>query len=258
MSTDRYTSPLSERYASKEMQYIFSPEMKFRTWRRLWIALAETEKELGLDITQEQIDELKTHKDDINFEVAKEREKLVRHDVMSHVYAYGVQCPKAKGIIHLGATSCYVGDNTDIILMSEALKLVRKKLVNVIAELAKFADRYKDLPTLAFTHFQPAQPTTVGKRATLWTQEFLMDLEDLDYVLGSLKLLGSKGTTGTQASFLELFDGDQETIDKIDPMIAAKMGFKECYPVSGQTYSRKVDTRVLNVVAGIAASAHKM
>ena len=183
MSTDRYTSPLSERYASKEMQYIFSPEMKFRTWRRLWIALAETEKELGLDITQEQIDELKAHKDDINFEVAKEREKLVRHDVMSHVYAYGVQCPKAKGIIHLGATSCYVGDNTDIILMSEALKLVRKKLVNVIAELAKFADRYKELPTLAFTHFQPAQPTTVGKRATLWTQEFLMDLEDLDYVL---------------------------------------------------------------------------
>ena len=189
MSTDRYTSPLSERYASKEMQYIFSPEMKFRTWRRLWIALAETEKELGLDITQEQIDELKAHKDDINFEVAKEREKLVRHDVMSHVYAYGVQCPKAKGIIHLGATSCYVGDNTDIILMSEALKLVRKKLINVIAELAKFADRYKNLPTLAFTHFQPAQPTTVGKRATLWTQEFLMDLEDLDYVLGSLKLL---------------------------------------------------------------------
>ena len=223
MSTDRYTSPLSERYASKEMQYIFSPEMKFRTWRRLWIALAETEKELGLDITQEQIDELKAHKDDINFEVAKEREKLVRHDVMSHVYAYGVQCPKAKGIIHLGATSCYVGDNTDIILMSEALKLVRKKLVNVIAELAKFADRYKELPTLAFTHFQPAQPTTVGKRATLWTQEFLMDLEDLDYVLDSLKLLGSKGTTGTQASFLELFEGDQETIDKIDPMIAAKM-----------------------------------
>lgn len=258
MSTDRYTSPLSERYASKEMQYIFSPEMKFRTWRRLWIALAETEKELGLDITQEQIDELKAHKDDINFEVAKEREKLVRHDVMSHVYAYGVQCPKAKGIIHLGATSCYVGDNTDIILMSEALKLVRKKLVNVIAELAKFADRYKELPTLAFTHFQPAQPTTVGKRATLWTQEFLMDLEDLDYVLDSLKLLGSKGTTGTQASFLELFDGDQETIDKIDPMIAEKMGFKECYPVSGQTYSRKVDTRVLNVLAGIAASAHKM
>ena len=258
MSTDRYTSPLSERYASKEMQYIFSPDKKFRTWRRLWIALAETEKELGLDITDEQIEELKAHKDDINFEVAKEREKLVRHDVMSHVYAYGVQCPKAKGIIHLGATSCYVGDNTDIILMSEALQLVRKKLVNVIDELAKFADKYKALPTLAFTHFQPAQPTTVGKRATLWTQEFMMDLEDLDYVLGSLKLLGSKGTTGTQASFLELFDGDQETIDKIDPMIAEKMGFKACYPVSGQTYSRKVDTRVMNVVAGIAASAHKM
>ena len=235
MSTDRYNSPLSERYASKEMQYIFSPDMKFRTWRRLWIALAETEKELGLDITQEQIDELKAHKDDINYDVAKAREKEVRHDVMSHVYAYGVQCPKAKGIIHLGATSCYVGDNTDIIIMSEALKLVRKKLVNVIAELAKFADKYKNQPTLAFTHFQPAQPTTVGKRATLWCQEFIMDLEDLDYVLGSLKLLGSKGTTGTQASFQELFDGDQETIDKIDPMIAQKMGFKECYAVSGQT-----------------------
>ena len=258
MSTDRYVSPLSERYASKEMQYIFSPDMKFRTWRRLWIALAETEKELGLNITQEQIDELKAHKDDINYDVAKERERQVRHDVMSHVYAYGVQCPKAKGIIHLGATSCYVGDNTDIIVMSEALKLVQKKLVNVIAELSKFADKYKEQPTLAFTHFQPAQPTTVGKRATLWTQEFLMDLEDLEYVLGTMKLLGSKGTTGTQASFLELFDGDQETIDKIDPMIAEKMGFKNCYPVSGQTYSRKVDTRVLNILAGIAASAHKM
>ena len=258
MSTDRYVSPLSERYASREMQYIFSPDMKFRTWRRLWIALAETEKELGLNITQEQIDELKAHADDINYEVAKERERQVRHDVMSHVYAYGVQCPNAKGIIHLGATSCYVGDNTDIIVMAEALKLVRKKLVNVIAELSKFADKYKDQPTLAFTHFQPAQPTTVGKRATLWTQEFLMDLEDLEYVLGSLKLLGSKGTTGTQASFLELFDGDQETIDKIDPMIAEKMGFESCYPVSGQTYSRKVDTRVLNILAGIAASAHKM
>ena len=258
MSTDRYVSPLSERYASKEMQYIFSPDMKFRTWRKLWIALAETEKELGLNITQEQIDELKAHKDDINYDVAKERERQVRHDVMSHVYAYGVQCPKAKGIIHLGATSCYVGDNTDIIVMSEALKLVQKKLVNVIAELSKFADKYKEQPTLAFTHFQPAQPTTVGKRATLWTQEFLMDLEDLEYVMSTLKLLGSKGTTGTQASFLELFEGDQETIDKIDPMIAEKMGFKNCYPVSGQTYSRKVDTRVLNILAGIAASAHKM
>ena len=258
MSTDRYVSPLSERYASKEMQYIFSPDMKFRTWRKLWIALAETEKELGLNITQEQIDELKAHAEDINYDVAKERERQVRHDVMSHVYAYGVQCPKAKGIIHLGATSCYVGDNTDIIVMTEALKLVRKKLVNVIAELSAFADKYKEQPTLAFTHFQPAQPTTVGKRATLWTQEFLMDLEDLEYVMSTLKLLGSKGTTGTQASFLELFEGDQETIDKIDPMIAEKMGFKSCYPVSGQTYSRKVDTRVLNILAGIAASAHKM
>ena len=257
MSTDRYVSPLSERFASREMQYIFSPDMKVRTWRKLWIALAETEKELGLPITQEQIDELKAHAEDINYEVAKEREKQVRHDVMSHVYAYGVQCPKAKGIIHLGATSCYVGDNTDIIVMTEALKLVRRKLVNVIAELAKFADAHKALPTLAFTHFQPAQPTTVGKRATLWMQEFLLDLEDLEFVLSTMKLLGSKGTTGTQASFLELFDGDQETIDKIDPMIAEKMGFKECYPVSGQTYSRKVDTRVLNVLAGIAASAHK-
>ena len=258
MNTDRYVSPLSERYASKEMQYIFSPDMKFRTWRKLWIALAETERELGLNITQEQIDEMKAHADDINYDVAKERERQVRHDVMSHVYAFGVQCPKAKGIIHLGATSCYVGDNTDIIVMTEALKLVRKKLVNVIAELSKFAAQYKDQPTLAFTHFQPAQPTTVGKRATLWTQEFLMDLEDLEYVLSTMKLLGSKGTTGTQASFLGLFDGDQETIDKIDPMIAEKMGFKSCYPVSGQTYSRKVDTRVLNILAGIAARAHKM
>ena len=257
MGYDRYQSPLSERYASKEMQYIFSPDMKFRTWRKLWIALAETEKELGLNITDEQIEELKSHADDINYEVAKEREKIVRHDVMSHVYAYGQQCPKAKGIIHLGATSCYVGDNTDIIIMSEALKLVKKKLVNVIDELSRFADQYKSLPTLAFTHFQPAQPTTVGKRATLWMQEFTMDLADLDYVLGSLKLLGSKGTTGTQASFLELFEGDQEKIDKIDPMIAQKMGFEACYPVSGQTYSRKVDTRVMNVLAGIAARAHK-
>ena len=264
MSTDRYSSPLSERYASKEMQYIFSQDTKLSTWRKPWIALAETEMELGLSengkpvITQEQIDEMKAHVDDINYDVAKEREKLVRHDVMSHVYAYGQQCPKAAGIIHLGATSCYVGDNTDIIVMNEALKLVHKKLVNVIAELSAFAEKYKELPTLAFTHFQPAQPTTVGKRATLWTQEFLMDLEDLEYVQSTLKLLGSKGTTGTQASFLELFDGDQETIDKIDPMIAKKMGLEACYPVSGQTYSRKVDTRVINVLAGIAASAHKM
>ncbi len=264
MSTDRYVSPLSERYASREMQYIFSQDMKFRTWRRLWIALAETEKELGLSrdgrpvITDEQIAELKDHAEDINYEVAKAREREVRHDVMSHVYAYGQQCPKAAGIIHLGATSCYVGDNTDIIVMREGLKLLKKKLVNVIAELADFAEKYKAQPTLAFTHFQPAQPTTVGKRAALWMQEFYLDLEDLDYVLGNLKLLGSKGTTGTQASFLKLFDGDQAAIDKIDPMIAEKMGFKECFPVSGQTYSRKVDTRVANVLAGIAASAHKM
>ncbi|MCC8136591.1 MAG: adenylosuccinate lyase [Clostridiales bacterium] len=258
MSTDRYVSPLSERYASKEMQYIFSPDKKFRTWRRLWIALAETEQALGLPITDEQIAEMKEHQDDINYEVAQEREKVVRHDVMSHVYAYGVQCPKAKPIIHLGATSCYVGDNTDIIVMTEALQLVKKKLVNVIAQLADFAKKYEDLPTLAFTHFQPAQPTTVGKRATLWAQEFLMDLEDLDHVLSTMKLLGSKGTTGTQASFLELFDGDQEKIDQIDPMIAEKMGFTSCVAVSGQTYSRKTDTRVLNVLAGIASSAHKM
>ncbi len=264
MNTDRYVSPLSERYASREMQYIFSQDMKFRTWRKLWIALAETEKELGLSqngkpvITDEQIEELKSHADDINYEVAQAREREVRHDVMSHVYAYGQQCPKAAGIIHLGATSCYVGDNTDIIVMTEALKLVKKKLVNVLSRLSRFAEQYKAQPTLAFTHFQPAQPTTVGKRATLWMQEFYLDLEDLDYVLGGMKLLGSKGTTGTQASFLELFDGNQETIDKIDPMIAAKMGFKECVPVSGQTYSRKIDTRVANVLAGIAASAHKM
>ncbi|HIT14384.1 MAG TPA: adenylosuccinate lyase [Candidatus Scatomonas merdigallinarum] len=256
-TTDRYTSPLSQRYASREMQYIFSQDMKFTTWRKLWIALAETEMELGLPITQEQIDEMKNHVSDINYDVAQAREKEVRHDVMSHVYAYGVQCPKAKGIIHLGATSCYVGDNTDIIIMNEALKLVKKKLVNVIAELAKFAKENKALPTLAFTHFQPAQPTTLGKRATLWLNEFVMDLEDLEYVQSTLKLLGSKGTTGTQASFLELFEGDQEKVDQLDPMIARKMGFQACYPVSGQTYSRKVDTRVVNVLAGIAASAHK-
>ena len=254
---DRYQSPLSERYASKEMQYIFSPEKKFRTWRKLWIALAETEKELGLPITDEQISELKEHQDDINFEAAKEREKLVRHDVMSHVYAYGLQCPKAKGIIHLGATSCYVGDNTDLILMTEALKLVRRKLINVMNELAAFADKYKKQPTLAFTHFQPAQPTTVGKRATLWLMDLSLDLEDLDHVIRSMKLLGSKGTTGTQASFLELFDGDHEKCREADRRIAEKMGFHDCFPVSGQTYSRKIDSRVLGVLAGIAQSAHK-
>ncbi len=254
---NRYTSPLTGRYASKEMQYIFSQDNKFKTWRKLWIALAETEHELGLNITQEQIDELKAHKDDINYEVAEAREKEVRHDVMSHVYAYGVQCPNAKGIIHLGATSCYVGDNTDIIIMREGLELVHKKLVNVINELSKFAMKYKDMPTLAYTHFQPAQPTTVGKRATLWLNELVLDLEDLEYVMGSLKLLGSKGTTGTQASFLELFDGDHAKCRQLDQMIAEKMGFSSCYPVSGQTYSRKVDFRVLSVLAGIAQSAHK-
>lgn len=264
MSNDRYTSPLSERYASKEMQKLFSPDKKFKTWRKLWIALAEAENELGLQnekgelaVTKEQIEELKAHADNINYEVATEREKLVRHDVMSHVYAYGIQCPGAAGIIHLGATSCYVGDNTDIIIMVEALKLIRAKLINVIDRLASFAMKYKDLPTLAFTHFQPAQPTTVGKRATLWIQEFMMDLEDLDYVITTIKLLGSKGTTGTQASFMELFDGDEEKVKKLDSIIAAKMGFDACFPVSGQTYSRKLDTRVLNVLAGIAASAHK-
>ena len=264
MSTDRYSSPLSERYASKEMQYIFSQDKKFSTWRKLWIALAETEMELGLSqdgkpvITQEMIDEMKANVDNINYDVARAREAQVRHDVMSHVYAFGQQCPKAAGIIHLGATSCYVGDNTDIILMRDALLLIRKKLVNVIAELSSFAMKYKDMPTLAFTHFQPAQPTTVGKRATLWCNEFMMDLEDLDYVLSTLKLLGSKGTTGTQASFLGLFQGGHDTVYKVDPMIARKMGFDDCYPVSGQTYSRKVDTRVCNILAGIAASAHKM
>ena len=257
MVKDTYESPLSARYASKEMKYIFSPDKKFRTWRKLWIALAESEKELGLPITQEQIDELKAHADDINYEVAQEREKIVRHDVMSHVYAYGVQCPNAKGIIHLGATSCYVGDNTDIIIMTEGLKLIRNKLITVIRNLSTFADEYKALPTLAFTHFQPAQPTTVGKRATLWLQELLMDLEDVEYQLSKAKLLGSKGTTGTQASFLELFDGDHEKCKMLDRKIAEKMGYKACFPVSGQTYSRKLDSQFLNVLAGIAQSAAK-
>ena len=257
MVKDTYESPLSARYASKEMKYIFSSDKKFRTWRKLWIALAESEKELGLPITQEQIDELKAHADDINYEVAQEREKIVRHDVMSHVYAYGVQCPNAKGIIHLGATSCYVGDNTDIIIMTEGLKLIRNKLITVIRNLSKFADEYKALPTLAFTHFQPAQPTTVGKRATLWLQELLMDLEDVEYQLSKAKLLGSKGTTGTQASFLELFDGDHEKCKMLDHKIAEKMGYKACFPVSGQTYSRKLDSQFLNVLAGIAQSAAK-
>ena len=252
MIKDTYESPLSARYASKEMKYIFSPDKKFRTWRKLWIALAEAEMELGLPVTQAQIDELKAHADDINYEVATEREKLVRHDVMSHVYAYGVQCPNAKGIIHLGATSCYVGDNTDIIIMTEGLRLVRDKLITVIRNLAQFADEYKALPTLAFTHFQPAQPTTVGKRATLWLQELLMDLEDVEYQLSKAKLLGSKGTTGTQA-----IDGGHEKCKALDKKIAEKMGYQACFPVSGQTYSRKLDSQFLNVLAGIAQSAAK-
>lgn len=250
-----YESPLSSRYCDKEMKYIFSPDMKFRTWRKLWIALAETEMELGLPITQEQIDELKANADNINYSVAEEREKLVRHDVMSHVYAYGVQCPKAKGIIHLGATSCYVGDNTDIIIMTEALKLIRNKLVTVIRNLSAFADKYKNLPTLGFTHFQPAQPTTVGKRATLWIQDLLMDLEDVEYQLSKAKLLG--GTTGTQASFLELFEGDHEKCRQLDKKIAEKMGYNGCFAVSGQTYSRKLDSQFLAVLSGIAQSASK-
>lgn len=252
-----YESPLNSRYASSEMKEIFSPDKKFKTWRRLWIALAKAEKELGLNITDEQIEEMEKFKDDINYDVAKEQEKKVRHDVMSHVYAYGVQCPKAKAIIHLGATSCYVGDNTDIIIMTEGLKLIKKKLINVIAYLKKFAEEYKGLPTLGFTHFQPAQLTTVGKRATLWIQELLMDLEDVDYQLSKAKLLGSKGTTGTQASFLELFDGDHEKVKKLDEMITKEMGFNAYFAVSGQTYSRKLDSQMLNVLSSIAQSAYK-
>ena len=252
-----YESPLNSRYASKEMQYLFSPDKKFTTWRKLWIALAEAQKELGLNITDEQIAQLKSHADDINYDVAKAREKEVRHDVMSHVYAYGVQCPKAKGIIHLGATSCYVGDNTDIIIMTEAMQLIKKKLVNVMSKLAKFAIEYKDMPTLGFTHFQAAQLTTVGKRATLWLHELLMDYEDVEHQLSKAKLLGSKGTTGTQASFLDLFDGDHEKVKKLDKLIAEKMGYNDVYPVSGQTYSRKLDSQMLSVLSGIAQSAYK-
>ena len=257
MANDTYTSPFSARYASKEMQYVFSPDFKFKTWRKLWIALAEAEKELGLDITQEQIDEMKAHAGDINYDVARAREKEVRHDVMSHVYAFGVQCPKAEPIIHLGATSCYVGDNTDVITMREGLKIVKKKLVNAMASIAKFADQYKDMPCLGFTHFQPAQPTTVGKRASLWLMDLVMDYEQLCHTIDSLMLLGSKGTTGTQASFLELFDGDHEKCRQLDKKIAEKMGFKKCFPVSGQTYARKLDTIVVNTLALIAQSACK-
>ena len=252
-----YETPLNSRYASKEMQYIFSPDFKFKTWRRLWIALAESEKELGLNITDEQIAQLKAHAEDINYEVAEKREKECRHDVMSHVYAYGVQCPDAKPIIHLGATSCYVGDNTDVITMNEALLLIRKKLINLMSLLSKFAMENKDLPCLAFTHFQPAQPTTLGKRVTLWLQDILMDYEQLTFQLSQMKPLGSKGTTGTQASFMELFDGDNEKCKLLDKKIAEKIGFTECFPVSGQTYSRKLDSQVLFVLSGIAQSAAK-
>lgn len=257
MATNTYESPLNSRYASKEMQYIFSPDKKFSTWRKLWIALAESEQELGLNITDAQIARMKEHIYDINYDVAREREKKVRHDVMSHVYAYGVQCPDAAGIIHLGATSCYVGDNTDIIIMTEALELIKKKLVSLIDELGKFAMANKDLPTLAFTHFQPAQPTTVGKRATLWLEDLLMDLEDVEHQLSKAKLLGCKGTTGTQASFMELFEGDHEKCKELDKKIAAKMGFDGSFAVSGQTYPRKLDSQMLNVLSGIAQSAYK-
>ena len=257
MSKDVYESPLNSRYASREMKYIFSPDFKFRTWRKLWIALAESEQELGLPITDEQIAELKAHADDINYDVAEAREREVRHDVMSHVYAYGVQCPKAKGIIHLGATSCYVGDNTDVIIMTEGLKLIRKKMVNLIDRLSKFADEYKTMPCLAFTHFQPAQPTTVGKRASLWLMDLLMDFSALEFQLSQMRLLGSKGTTGTQASFMELFEGDTEKVVALDRKIAEKMGFSSVFPVSGQTYPRKLDSQVLFVLSGVAQSAHK-
>lgn len=252
-----YSNPLTKRYASKEMSYIFSEEFKFKTWRKLWIALAKSEKELGLNITDEQIDKLIKFKDDINYEVAEEREKKVKHDVMSHVYAYGVQCKKAKGIIHLGATSCYVGDNTDLICIKEALTIVRKKIITILSLLKKEALKYKDLPTLSYTHFQAAQPTTVGKRITLYMQDLLMDLDEVDFVLDNLKLLGSKGTTGSQASFMELFNNDENKVKKLDDLIAKEMNFKAVYPVSGQTYTRKIDSKVLFLLSNIAQSAHK-
>lgn len=257
MSRDIYESPLNSRYAGKEMKYLFSPDKKFKTWRRLWVALAESEMELGLNITQEQVDELKSKVDDINYEVAERREKEVRHDVMSHVYAYGTQCPKAKGIIHLGATSCYVGDNTDLIIMNEALELIKTKVVKAISLLRDFAMKYKGLPTLGFTHFQAAQLTTVGKRASLWLWELVMDLENIDFQLSRKALLGCKGTTGTQASFMELFDGDVQKVKELDKKICEKMGYDKYYPVSGQTYSRKVDHQMLSILSGIAQSAYK-
>ena len=253
----KYESPLNSRYASEEMSYLFSPDFKFKTWRKLWIALAESEKELGLNITEEQISQMKQYKDDINYDVAEAREKEVRHDVMSHVYAFGMQAKAAMPIIHLGATSCYVGDNTDIIIMTEAMKLVRRQLINVINELSKFAMEYKDMPTLGFTHFQPAQTTTVGKRASLWLQDLIMDLESLDFQISRAKLRGAKGTTGTQASFMELFDGDHEKVKKLDKMVAEKMGYDKCFDVTGQTYPRKLDSQILNVLSEIAQSAFK-
>ncbi len=254
---DVYESPLNSRYASREMKELFSPDMKFRTWRKLWITLAQAEKELGLNITDEQIDELIKFKDDINYEAAEEREKAVRHDVMAHIFAYGLQCPKAKPVIHLGATSCYVGDNTDVIIMTEAMRLIRTKVLSVISKLADFALEYKDMPTLGFTHFQAAQLTTVGKRACLWIQDLMMDLESIDFCLENVKILGSKGTTGTQASFMELFDGDEEKVKKLDSLIAEKLGFKGVFPVSGQTYSRKMDSVFANALSGVAQSCTK-
>lgn len=252
-----YESPLTSRYASREMQALFSPDKKFRTWRKLWVALAESQMELGLDISKDQVDELKKNQDNINYDIAQAREKEVRHDVMSHVYAYGIQCPKAAGIIHLGATSCFVGDNTDLIIDYEALDLIKKRLVKLISILSRFADQYKDLPTLGFTHFQPAQPTTVGKRACLWIQDFIFDLESLEDFLQRRRLRGVKGTTGTQASFLELFDGDYEKVKLLDKMVAKKMGYEDVFAVTGQTYSRKFDSQLVNILAGIAQSATK-
>jgi len=254
---DLYSTPLNSRYASKEMSFIFSDDMKFTTWRKLWVALAESEKELGLNITDEQIKELKDNITNINYEEAAKREKEVRHDVMSHVYAYGLQCPSAKGIIHLGATSCYVGDNTDVIIMRDALELIKSKIVTVLNHLKNFAIEYKDMPTLGFTHFQPAQLTTVGKRATLWMQDLVMDVENIEFVLSTLKLRGVKGTTGTQASFMELFDGDESKVKELDKMVAQKMGFSKSYGVTGQTYPRKLDSIVLNTLSEVAQSAYK-
>ncbi|WP_186430177.1 adenylosuccinate lyase [Clostridium sp. BSD9I1] len=252
-----YNTPLNSRYSSKEMSYLFSDEMKFKTWRKLWVALAESEKELGLNITDEQVEELKKNIDNINYEVAEKREKEVRHDVMSHVYAYGVQCPAAKGIIHLGATSCYVGDNTDIIIMKEALKVVKNKIINVINELSKFAVKYKDVPTLGFTHLQPAQLTTVGKRATLWIQDLVLDLENIEFVLEKMRFRGVKGTTGTQASFMELFNENEDKVKALDKMVSEKMGFEDAFKVTGQTYPRKLDSIVLNTLSEVAQSAYK-